>query len=119
MDGKYFTITKKENTKIEALCNVPTCNKVRRGDVTSTGNFMDHIRKSHPELVAEVELYRKQNSNADGNDERNENTRKHQKTIHQMFKKFTTEEVCFCLEKYYFENYFANYDYLWLLFIDS
>lgn len=45
LDGKYFTITKSENSKIEVTCNI--CGEVRRGEITSTGNFMNHIKKSH------------------------------------------------------------------------
>lgn len=99
LDGKYYEIIKRDNTKIEALCK--TCNKVRKGFLTSTGNFMEHLRKSHPELVVEAELYKKQGV---GN-ERNVKNDKHQKTIQEMLKKFTSEEVCICFENCrYFEK---------------
>lgn len=94
LDGKYFTIIKREDTKIEAQCNLDACKKVRKGDIKSTGNFMGHIRKEHPQIVAEVEAYRKQ-SGDDNGDEINKAKpyEKQQKTIDQMLTKFTTEEV--------------------------
>lgn len=54
---------------------------------------MEHIRKSHPELVAEVEIHKKQG--ADEKNDINDKARKHQKTIQQLLKNFTTDEVCF------------------------
>lgn len=84
LDGKYFEITKREGTKIEAVCTA--CKKLRKGNLTSTGNFMDHLRKSHPELVTEAESYKKSGVKNVIND-------KTQKTIQDMLKKFTHEEV--------------------------
>lgn len=55
---------------------------------------MDHIRKSHAELVDEVELYKKQSGHPDDGNKKNDKARNHQKTIVQMLSKFSTEEVC-------------------------
>lgn len=95
LDGKYFTIIKREDTKIEAQCNLDACKKVRKGDVKSTGNFMEHIRKEHPQIVAEVEAYRKQCGDDNDTDEahRAKKYKKQQKTIEQMMTNFTMEEV--------------------------
>lgn len=58
LDGKYFEIVNFiDRTKIEAKC--ATCNQVRKGDIRSTGNFMEHYRSKHGEKVKEVEIYRK------------------------------------------------------------
>lgn len=73
------------------MCNVANCKKVRKGSITSTGNYMDHIRKSHPELVAEVEHYKKQGDCAGEADNK---ARKQQKTIQHLLKNFTSEQVC-------------------------
>lgn len=48
---------------------------------------MDHIRKHHPSIVSDVELYRKQGSVSV------ERQTKAQKTINEIFKPFTKEEV--------------------------
>lgn len=63
LDGKYFTIVSHDQTKVEAKCK--TCNQTRKGDTRSTGNFMEHIRTKHPELVKEVDDYRKNKSTID------------------------------------------------------
>lgn len=96
LDGKYFEIVKLEGTKVEALCTL--CKKPRRGDIDSTGNFMKHIKQSHPELIDDVEAYRKQLDEDDGNVTIQ---KKSQKTIQQMMmKKYTSEEVS-CCDSYY------------------
>lgn len=58
LDGKYYAIICSTGTKVDAKCM--TCLKVRKGDVRSTGNFMEHYRSAHPELKDAVEKYRKQ-----------------------------------------------------------
>lgn len=44
-----------ENVQVACV----TCGTTRKGSLKSTGNFMDHYKKSHPTLIPEVELYRK------------------------------------------------------------
>lgn len=58
IDGKYFELVKRDDTIIEAKCT--TCGKIRKGDIRSTGNFMMHYKSSHPTLVNDVELHKKQ-----------------------------------------------------------
>lgn len=57
----------------------------------STGNFMEHIRKSHSEIVNEVELYRK-HGNCDKKHEILENK---QHSIQELFKRCNAEDVSF------------------------
>lgn len=83
LDGKYFEIVKRDDIKVEAVCK--SCGKIRKGNLTSTGNFMEHIKKSHPELVVKAELHKKGDKAVEKD--------KQQKTIHQMMKKYTHEEV--------------------------
>lgn len=90
LDGKYFTIATMENTKVTVTCNI--CGELRRGNITSTGNFMGHIRKHHKHLEDEVEKY-KIKQGAMGDDESEGNARKRQKLIDDMFKEFTPEQV--------------------------
>lgn len=56
----------------------------------STGNFMEHIRKAHSEILHEIEIYRKNGSGADDTNEKRQNK---QKTIDEMMKRFSIEEV--------------------------
>lgn len=86
LDGKYFKIVKSNNTRVEAECT--TCNKIRKGDLKSTGNFMQHIRKSHFEIANEADLYRKS-----GIDEKYEAFQKKQKAIDDLMKKCSKEDV--------------------------
>lgn len=65
------------------------CNKIRKGDLRSTGNFMEHFRKSHKEIVHEVEQYRKY-ANID---EKREKFRNRRNTVDDLLKKYTKEEV--------------------------
>lgn len=85
LDGKYFKIEKREGNKVEAIC--VTCGITRKGDVTSTGNFMEHMKKSHPTLVQSVEKYRKFGLLT------NSNENKKQATLDELCKNFTHEEV--------------------------
>lgn len=58
LDGKYFQIVSRDKTSVEAKCT--ECQKQRKGDTKSTGNFMTHYVKEHPDLVKEIKLYKKQ-----------------------------------------------------------
>lgn len=87
LDGKYFEITKLDGKKVEVLCM--NCKKLLRGDINSTGNFMKHIKQSHPELTEEIESYRKRLEN-----DNVANRNKSQKTIEQtIVKKCTIDDV--------------------------
>lgn len=87
LDGKYFEIIKLEEGKVEAICT--DCKKVSRGDIDSTGNFMKHIKRHHPTLIAEVEAYKKQLD-----EDKFTIQKKIQTTIEQtMMEKYTSEEV--------------------------
>lgn len=78
--------------KIKAKCTL--CGAIRGGDITSTGNFMKHFSKSHPGVVDDVEKHRK-SSEKDNTDQMQQ---KSQRTIDEMMKKFSSEEVCAKLE---------------------
>lgn len=100
LDGKYFKIIKRDGSKVDAVCT--ECGKTRKGEITSTGNFMEHFRKSHPNLVDEVQLYRKQNDPIDTDVVH----KKSQKTISEMFKPFTYDDVRIFLNILLFRNIF-------------
>lgn len=61
LDGKFFEVLtgdwSSSQPKIIAKCQ--TCGKTRKGDIRSTGNFMEHYRSCHPSLVQAVEKYKK------------------------------------------------------------
>lgn len=84
LDGTFFSIVKTEGSKIVAKCS--NCGKERKGEITSTGNFMDHIKKWHPGLVEKAEAYRK---NLDEG-----KAKAHKATIRDMLTTFTQHDVC-------------------------
>lgn len=69
LDGNFFSVTKRtEDGKVETVCN--QCGKIRKGSVTSTGNFISHYRTSHSEQMKDLEAYLKgspQSNEADNN----------------------------------------------------
>lgn len=89
LDGKYFEIVAQNDTKIEAKCM--TCGKHRKGDIRSTGNFMDHYTTAHPTLINEVELHKKG---------KNDVTSLKQTTIFPKAQPLCTHAVSF--QSYYF-----------------
>lgn len=58
LNGKYFVIARRDKFKVIATCTI--CGKNRKGDIRSTGNFMDHYKTSHPTIIEEVEKHRKE-----------------------------------------------------------
>lgn len=62
LDGKYYKVLNESfssaSPAIEAECQ--TCHKVRKGHFRSTGNFLEHYKSCHPELLKEVNEYKKQ-----------------------------------------------------------
>lgn len=56
LDGKYFEIQSIDD-KNNVIATCTECKHPRRGQLTSTGNFLSHIRSKHPELGNDVEKY--------------------------------------------------------------
>lgn len=46
LDGKFYAILSENGTKIEAKCM--QCLQVKKGDISSTGNFILHYKNKHP-----------------------------------------------------------------------
>lgn len=120
LDGKYFKVLTQdfspESSSIEAKCQ--TCLKVRKGDYRSTGNFMEHYKSCHKELVDELNAYRKQKECAPSSLK--------QTTLVQRFSPMTTEIVsnCFFLinlvvKDYIFANSFQLFTVLLRFIVDS
>lgn len=59
-DGQYFEVTARDdkNTHISAICKL--CGVVKKGSISSTGNFLKHIKDYHEEKSDEVYTYIKQ-----------------------------------------------------------
>lgn len=85
LDGKYFAITKRDKFSIHATCT--TCGKIRKGDIRSTGNFLDHYKNSHSHLVKEITAYRQKNT------VNMAVIKKQQKTLTTIIKPFKSDEV--------------------------
>lgn len=61
LQGKYYEVLKDDNGKVEARCT--NCSEIKKGHVTSTGNFLSHYRTVHATLLKELDEYRKGDSN--------------------------------------------------------
>lgn len=59
LDGTFYTLDCDVGSdgKISAKCN--ECNEIRKGNISSTGNFKSHYKK-HPERLLKLEEYLKQ-----------------------------------------------------------
>lgn len=59
LDGKFYEVEKPDEIsidgKVSARCTV--CNQIRKGNVRSTGNFINHYRSSHLTIFNELEEY--------------------------------------------------------------
>lgn len=62
MDGTYFTVQGIIDGKIEAICN--QCKEIKRGLISSTGNFIAHYKSKHKSLVPIMEKYLKKSTSA-------------------------------------------------------
>lgn len=107
LDGTFYAIVSRDGMKVVARCL--KCGKERKGDISSTGNFMEHIKKSHPDIKEKVEQHRKHSSD--------KQQKKHQKTVRDMLTTFTQDEVysklmwklfTFLNVFYWFFQYFSN-----------
>lgn len=87
LDGKYFTVAKRDKLNVVAVCTI--CGRSRKGTVRSTGNFMDHYKTSHPAMVKEIDLYRKDKLS---NGEKNP---KKQTTLTKSISALSIQVVCF------------------------
>lgn len=57
LDGKFFSVDSHVEGKIEARCT--ECNEVKKGQITSTGNFKNHYRIKHSSTMSALEAYLK------------------------------------------------------------
>lgn len=56
-DGKFFTITKQSDEQIDAKCSA--CEEVKRGKISSTGNFLTHFKLKHTDQFDKLKEYLK------------------------------------------------------------
>lgn len=80
LDGRYFLIQSNIDGKVSAKCQ--TCGEIRKGNISSTGNFKSHYKTHLPELK-ELEEYLKQENN-DGSEANGEERRATQPRIEDM-----------------------------------
>lgn len=72
MDGTFFTIEQNENGKIMAKCM--ECQEVKKGNIFSTGNFINHYKSKHSSRVKSLEAYLKKIEPHDATEANMENT---------------------------------------------
>lgn len=61
LDGTYFEVVERNMDNVHAICKL--CGVKRKGTIRSTGNFLTHIKRSHPTKLTEIEEYRKLKQN--------------------------------------------------------
>lgn len=84
-DGTYFVIEKVEGDTVSARCT--KCNKIRKGNLLSSGNMITHYRKTHPSCLLELLAYLKAKSTTEIQ------KKPQQLTLRDSIKRCTTEEV--------------------------
>lgn len=57
MDGTFFSIEQNNNGKIVAKCT--ECGQNKKGNIFSTGNFINHYKSTHENRVQAMEEYLK------------------------------------------------------------
>lgn len=60
LDGKFYTIESNVDEKITAKCI--QCGEIKKGNRTSTGNFINHYRSRHSDSVKQLDEYLQGNS---------------------------------------------------------
>lgn len=87
-DGKFFTITRETSEQIDARCSA--CEEVKKGKITSTGNFLTHYRLKHQEEFKNLKEYLKSSQNEK---QPNESKAVKQPTITESFHSISTDSV--------------------------
>lgn len=57
MDGTFFTIQENDDGKITARCT--ECDELKKGNIFSTGNYINHYKTKHSARVKSMEEYLK------------------------------------------------------------
>lgn len=55
LDGIFFEIVKECGEKIEAKCK--QCEEIKKGNIKSTGNFLNHYKTKHPKEFEHLEKH--------------------------------------------------------------
>lgn len=59
LNGTYFEIESSVGVDGNLLAKCTICNEVKKGNISSTGNFLKHFQTKHPLRLAELKLYLK------------------------------------------------------------
>ncbi|XP_011877795.1 PREDICTED: uncharacterized protein LOC105567495 isoform X2 [Vollenhovia emeryi] len=62
LDGEYFTVTRVEDTNVTVRCQ--QCKKQLNGNLKSTGNFLSHVKRLHPNLMSRIRCKSNQRKSA-------------------------------------------------------
>lgn len=85
LDGKYFEVNGSIDVKGNVQVKCLTCDDIKRGNVSSTGNFFKHYEKVHPLKFNEIRIYTKM---------KNDNTKQlQQPTLGQLMQPIQ-QDVC-------------------------
>lgn len=95
LDGTYFEIVSNDEGKIEAKCKI--CDGVKKGNLKSTGNFINHYKTRHQEVYFDFESHLKE-----GNIRYDSNKTQQPKSTH--FQPLTAQEVVVKLTDFRFSK---------------
>lgn len=88
LDGKYFAVDSNNDGKLLAKCT--ECNEMKKGYISSTGNFINHYKSKHPSQVKSLEEYLKKINV----DKTNDRTTNRQASIPEIVQGTSDERVC-------------------------
>lgn len=84
-DGKFFEIEKNIDTDGNVQAKCTSCNETKKGNISSTGNYLKHYEKKHPLKLNELKSHLKGITN--------ENKRSQQPKLDDVQQTMTTEKV--------------------------
>lgn len=90
LDGKYFEINGDVDAKGNVKVKCTTCNDVKSGNISSTGNFFKHYEKKHALILNDVKHYTKIKF-------KDTNNSTNQPKLSATFTSIDSSEVCFKL----------------------
>lgn len=84
-NGKFYVVQNESNGNIKAKCTV--CGDVRKGNISSTGNFISHYKTKHSSKLNELKEYLKSENGI-------VNSKSHQPTLVDIVQTITPDMIC-------------------------
>lgn len=84
-DGEYYKVQREAGGNIEAECT--QCLEIKRGNISSTGNFISHYKMKHKSILDDLKKYTKSESGKNSQQST-------QPTLAEMFQSNSPDIVC-------------------------